>query len=186
MEISTIKDVLEENFQNQSSEFRKKFLQRKIFFCWEKIVPPIVANDILPLRIDKETLIVHAKNSVAKDSFKFLAEEILQTVNKFLGGEVFKNFRFSRSFERMKITPRKKKISKLKKIKIELSAKEITECEKKVEQIKDSELKKISLQLFIDKKKSEKIKLANGWKKCKICGMLCAPEEIICDSCIIT
>jgi len=186
MEVSTLQEILDEDLKNKSPEFRKKFLQYKVFTVWEKIVPSVVAKEIFPLRIDDETLIIYAKNSVAKDTFKFLAEEVLQALNNISGAEIFKKFAFAKSFERLKKNQNKKKYSPPKKLDVELSAEEISECEKKVAWIEDAELKKISLEGFISLKKSEKIKIATGWRKCKLCKNFCTPDEVLCVTCKIS
>ena len=68
---------------------------------------------------------------------------------------------------------------------VELSDAEIAEREKNVAEIKNPKLKKIALESFIAQKKVRKIKIANGWHKCKCCDTLCSPGKIVCENCRI-
>lgn len=185
--MSSVSEIIQKNFQTFDEKLQKKIISHEIFFRWEEIASPIIAKDIFPMKIDGTTLIVYAKNSAAKDSMKFLAQNILDNANKILGDgkEIFTKIAFAKSFERLKKFHSQKKVTTNKNISsdIELTAEEITDCKKKVENIKNLSIKQIALEGLIKHKKAEKIKLKLGWHNCRNCGVLCKPEEIFCNSC---
>ena len=188
-EIFTIKNILEEKFKTYDKDFQKKLLQHKIFNHWNEIASQIIANDVLPLKIEGETLILYAKNSSAKDAIKFLAQDILNNANEKIGNgkKILKNISFAKSFERLKKNRQQNNFSAQKIVvdDIELTDEEISDCEKKIADIKNPDIKKIALKGLLEYKKTEKNKILNGWHKCKICGVLCEPAEKICGHCKI-
>ena len=193
-ELENISAVMVKSLQSYSANFRKKILSHTIFTCWKEIAAPL-AEDIFPIKVENQTIILYAKNTAAKDNFKYIAKDILDAANKIVGGgeEVYKKFDYAKNFDKPNRTAEKilskKKFSAAKKISVadvKLTAAEIAECEKNVAEIKNPEIKKIALASFITQKKSYKLKIKSGWHKCKICESLCPPEEIICEVCRIS
>ena len=193
-EIESLSAVMSKTLQSYDENFKKKLLRRTIFTCWKDIAAPF-AEDIFPIKVSKQTVILYAKTSAAKDNFKYIAKDILDAANKIIGGgeEVYKDFDYAKTFNKPSRTTEKifgkKKFSSAKKFSVDdikLTAKEIAECEKNISEIKNLEIKKIALASFITQKKSDKLKIKNGWHKCKICESLCPPEEIICEVCRIS
>lgn len=186
--METIQEILNKKIQSYGADFQKKLLRHKIFCRWKEIAPENISEDIFPVKIKNNILVLHAKTSVAKDNLKFFAQDIIDSANKILAGgeEIFTKIEIARFYKQKKIT-KKINIKKPPKItsveEIILTQEEILECEKNCEDIKNPEIKKIALEGFIKHKKTQKFKIMNGWQKCKVCGNLCAPEKIICDIC---
>ena len=183
-----------QGLRKMNENFKSKMIRSAIFYRWKDIAGPF-ADDIFPIKVVGNTLILYSKTSAAKDNFKYIAKDILDAANFIIGGgeEIFKKIDFAKSFSRpsakTKNFSKGKKISAQKKFPVddvELSDAELAECEKNVAEIKNPALKEIALKNYITQKKVNKIKLASGWHKCSCCDVLCPKEEIICESCRIT
>ena len=168
-----------------------KILQREIFLRWKEIAGDL-AGQITPIKIRQKTLVIYADNPIIKDTMKFLASNLIKKINETVGcGEkIIEKLSFGKTFEKPEEIPEEIVNPKIKKIpssedfkKINLTDEEIAACEKKVSDIEDKEQRTDLLKTFLARAKLRKWRLKNGWHKCKICGELCEPDEIICDFC---
>ena len=188
-EIEPVSAAIQKIFNKFNEDYQKKILRNSIFIHWNEIAN-IYAKDIVPLKIVDDTLILYSENSSAKNNLKYIAKDIIDSVNEKIGGgkKIFNKIDFAKTFEKpttpIKITEQKKSVQ-IDISKIELSAEEISDCEKNAAEIKNSEIKKIAFESFVNKKKVDKWKIQNGWHECKICKMLCEPEKNICEICKI-
>lgn len=174
-----IKDILQD----------KTGMGEKIFFMsisrhWKEIFGNL-ADKISPIKISEKTLFLYTNNPTLRDSLKFKSDDVANKVNEIVGhGEkIIEKISFGQSFEKPKVFFHDKKEiteeNKFCKEKIILTDEEIAECKKKASG-------KIELEeIFIERAKLKKFRLANGWRKCKICGELCEPGRSICDICKI-
>ena len=189
-----LSNVVVKTLEAYEDNFKKKFIKHKIFHCWKEIAYPF-AEDIFPIKIVGDTVILYAKTSAVKDNFKYIANDILDAANKIVGDnkKIYKNFDYAKNYDKVSQTAKKFFGGKKKSAKkilsfddIKLTKAEISACKKNVSEIENSELKKIALESFITQKKSYKLKIKKGWHKCKICDALCPAEEIICECCRIS
>ena len=189
-ELEPVSEAIFKSVLQLDKKFQQKLIQHRIFHLWKEIAGPY-AEDIFPVKVIDKTLILYAKTSAAKDTFKYIAKDILDKANELIGdgNELYQKIDFAKNFNRQ---PAAKKISRkvvAKKFSvddIQLSDAEISDCKEKVSKIKNPDLKKIAFQTLITQKKSYKLKIQAGWKKCKCCDSLCPPKKIICDSCRVS
>lgn len=191
--IETVNQILIKTLAQDKTGLGEKILCLSVCQNWEKIAGNISAQTS-PVKIKNKTLIISAKNSSAKDNLKFLAKNIVEKTNEIIGGgeKIIEkiSFGFGKSFEIQKKIPVQKfydkKFFSAEDIeKIFLTEEEISECEKKSFAVENEKYRQELTEIFIARKKLEKLKIQNGWHRCKICGELCKPEEIICDFCKI-
>ena len=189
-EIKSIDAIMQDTLLTFDKEFLRKLISQAIFTNWEKIAGKF-SKDLVPVKIKDDVLILHAKTSAARDNLKFIAKDILDNANNFLasGEVVLRKIDYAKTFE----MPSKilKKISRPKKNSpslndIQLTDEEISECKKLAAEIIEPKIQQMTFVGLINRKKAEKLKLADGWHKCKCCNSLCKPEEIICDFCRIS
>lgn len=188
--------VLVRSISQCKNNLSGKILHMEIFRRWKEIVGSL-AGQITPVKINKKTLVLYANNPVVKDNVKFFANSIVEKINSTVGcGEkIIEKITFGKSFEKpdenldeiinpkFDKNPNEKKFSPEDLKKINLTDEEIADCEKKLSGIEDEARRKDLLKTFLTRAKLKKWRLQNGWHKCRICGELCEPEEIICDFC---
>ena len=111
----------------------------------------------------------------------------LSSVSKLLdnlsGFSIISEIKLGKSFDK---PPRLiKKIQAPKKIdEIKLTPAEISTGEKKVAAVPEDR-KKFLLETILSYQKAEKRKIQGGWHKCKCCNLLCPPNEILCNICLV-
>lgn len=195
--MNNLDKILIQTVAQDKTGFGEKILRLSICQNWGEIAGNI-SSQTVPLKVQKKTLIIAADNPAAKDNAKFLAKEIINKTNEIIGrGEkVIEKIEFGKNFDNHKADfkkiPAPQKVQEEKNFsaddleKIILTDEEIAECEKKSATIENEKNRQELFDIFISRKKLEKLKLQNGWHKCKICGELCKPNEILCDFCKIT
>lgn len=187
--------VIRRTLSNFGGNLQREIICRSIFQRWHEIAGNF-SKSLLPLRIDGKNLILCAKNSVAKDNVKFIANTLVNNINEKIGqGEqIIETVSLGKSFEqpdkffeRNIILP-KKNNSPARKISNEINSvvltdEEFSDCQKKVSAIQDESRREFFLQTFIAHAKTEKWKIQNGWHKCRNCDTLCPAEDIFCGVC---
>lgn len=192
--LENIDKILIKTAAQDKTGFGEKILCLSVAQNWKEIAGNI-ADRTAPIKIHEKILFISAENPAVKDSAKFLSKIIVENVNKIVGrGEkIISGIDFGKFFESPpKVPPKipaqepeKNIFSEENLEKIILTDEEISECEKKSAGIENEEQRKNLTEIFLSRKKTEKLKLQNGWHKCKICGELCEPEKIICSFCEI-
>lgn len=187
-----IENFLHEKMRSQGAETYRKFLCSEIIHNWSKLVDASIAEQVRPIKIEHGVLFVSVENSAFKDQLKFCAEEILDTINNGYGQEnpLVKEIRIAKGFQvaelpQKKITPAQDDTPKIPLEKIVLTDEEIKRCEERVQRLSNAEMRQTALNLLLAHARTTKFQLANGWHKCKKCGVLCAPKEIFCEVCKI-
>ncbi len=181
--------AIESSLQQLNEKFRKRIVVNSIRLRWKEILGNL-AEDILFVTAVGDKLVLYAQNSAAKDNFKFISKDVLDRANQFFGAELLKKIEFAKNFKKAQtssnILSETIRREEFHFEDVELEDSEIAQCEEFVAEIKNPKIKKIALESLIQKKKSDKQKIQQGWRKCKICGVLCAPKQILCASCKIT
>ncbi|MFW5489720.1 MAG: DUF721 domain-containing protein [Desulfovibrio sp.] len=67
----------------------RRFALVRLWRDWPRVVDPAIAEMVHPLKTRKGTLVLGAHDSLVMQEIHFLAPEILQVVNEFLGEEFF-------------------------------------------------------------------------------------------------
>ena len=194
-----LSSVLIRSVENCENDLSGKLLRIEIFRRWKEIAGNI-AGQITPIKLQNKTLVLYSNNPAVKDVLKFLADSLVEKINKDIGkGEIIvEKIAFGKNFEKpaenieeiinpkFDKNPEKRNPSPDDLRKINLTDEEIAECEKFLSGIEDKVQQKDLLKTFLARAKLKKWRLNHGWKKCKICGELCEPREIICDFCKIS
>lgn len=193
--LETIDKLLIKTAAQDKTGFGEKILCLSVCQNWEKIAGSL-SEKISPIKIQNKILFVSAENPAVKDNVKFLAENFVEKINEVVGrGEkIVEKISFGKSFEVQKKIPQKIFVEEVHDEKIFsaedleniiLTDEEIFDCEKKSAAVNDEKYRQEVKEIFIARKKLEKLKIQNGWHKCKICGELCKPAENLCDFCKI-
>ena len=193
--LETIDKLLIKTAAQDKTGFGEKILCLSVCQNWEKIAGEL-SKKISPIKIQNKTLFISAENPAVKDNVKFLAKDFVEKINEVVGhGEkIVEKISFGKNFEVQKKIPQKISVEEVhdEKIfsaenleKIILTDEEIFDCEKKSAAVNDENFRQEVKEIFIARKKLEKLKIQNGWHKCKICGELCKPSENLCDFCKI-
>ena len=184
---------LHEKMRSLGAATYKKFLCNELIHHWRELVGEDIFAKVKPVKIEHGILFVDVRSSAFKDQLKFLAEEILDAINKpFAQKEpLVKEIRIAQGFQIADMPPEKNpppaqvEKPKLAPEEIILTEEEVKRCEEKAKKISDEKLRQTVLLTLLSQAKSQKFKLANGWHKCLNCDSLCAAEEIFCDVCKI-
>lgn len=168
---------LDENLQ-------RKILRQKIINHWAEIFD-VVAPDVEFVKIEGGVLTVTSLNAAARDFLKYGALKFVEKINLALGVEYVRSIEIGRPV-RFKMLPQKKNPAPAEKnplVEVELSAEEISECEKKAAVIRDDDQRQIVLETLLSHAKTEKARQQSGWHKCACCELLVPPQETICAVC---
>lgn len=186
-ELENVSAVIQKSLAETNPKLRKKILQQEIFNRWHEIFHPF-DEKIIPVKLQGETLIVASNDSAIMDTLKFCAEKFVKLINEKISPDlpIVSKIKLGKSFNApplIKKVPAKKQTAE---IEVTLTPKEIADCEKKVAAIADENSRKVLLETALSYAKSQKLKLQRGWHKCKLCNLLCPPNEIICNICAVT
>ena len=187
-----INHALRKQMRSCGATIYKKFLTVELIRNWEKLFDAGIVKYVKPVAIEHGVLLVHVENSSFKDQLKFLAEEIIDTINKNFGQDelLVKGIRIAKAFQVANMPPEKKSSAKVEKFEIKLeditlTDEEIKRCKEQSEKISDPKLREAVLNTLLTHARVTKFHLANGWHKCSKCESLCPPKEIFCDACRI-
>lgn len=185
-EIERVGVVLQKTLEEINPELRKRLLQNEIFKRWHEIFGTI-AKRFSPVKIQGDTLIVASNDSAVKDVMKFGAASFVDMINDKIspGIPIISKIKFDGRFKMLPVVEIPPAKNQSEEIEIELTPKEIFDCEKKVATVADENLHQTLLETFLSYEKSQKRKLQCGWHKCKFCNVLCPPKEILCNVCIV-
>ena len=187
-----INRALREQMRSRGATIYKRFLTAELIHNWSKIFDDGIVKYVKPVAIEHGVLLVSVENSSFRDQLKFLAEEIVDTINKNFGQDepLVKGIRIAKAFQVANMPPEKKSPAQIEKseVKLEdviLTEEEIKKCKEQSEKISDSKLRETVLNTLLAHARTVKFHLANGWHKCLKCDSLCPPKEIFCNACRI-
>ena len=185
-----INQMLHNEMRAQGKAAYKKFLCSELIFNWDKLVDKSISEKIKPVAIEHGVLLVDVKSSALKDQLKFLAEEIIETLNKNFEEPLVKKIKIAKSFQVAGTLPEKNSSEKIvePEIKIEqitLTDEEQKICEEQAKKFSDEKLRSTFLEMLLTQAKVQKFRLIKGWHKCAKCNTLCPPEEIFCEVCAL-
>lgn len=183
-----LENFLHEKMRSLGAEVYQKFLCDELICHWRELVDKNISAQVQPVKVEHGILFVAVKNSAFKDQLKFLAEDLIETVNKNFGQPLVKKIKIAPSFQVADLPPEEIPVQIEPKISIEeitLTAEEINRCEEQASKISDETLRRQMLETLLAQAKSQKFRLMNGWHKCRNCETLCPPEEIFCEVCEI-
>ena len=186
--------VLQKTLRAAGEEFYIRFLKQSIFARWAEIVGESNSRHWLPVLIKEKTLFVKTYESAWLNELTFYKKEIIGNINRIVTGgefEIVNEIKPAPVYEKPSKTtldlidgnfgeppPPEKLPGDLRKV--NLTDEEISEIENL------AELKNIVTKTLINRLKLEKLRIKNGWHKCKKCNSLCPPEKIFCDLCYMT
>ena len=174
-------------YLNKDKDLMKKFMQHAVIYYWKDLFPKY-ADSIFPIEVKDDVLIVDSNNNALKDRLKFIVPNIIRTINNNFDFEepIVKDIKFGKKFK--EDPPPKKpepKVQKSEVESVELTPEEIAECKEKADKVIDRIQRQKILELMLTHAKAQKYKLKNGWHKCRLCTILCPPNEILCNVCKI-
>ena len=164
-----------------------KYKTQMIFFYWDQIVGEGIAAKAVPAKVSFGTLFLTAKNSVWANNLLLMKLDLLEKINAFLGEKIIKDIRFKgtswENEETEEETAEQPEEKSLDIRKIPLSAQERAAARDICSSIEDPELRKRLERLYEKDLKRRKYTAEKGYHPCRICGVLCPPEESCCNAC---
>ena len=184
-----ISDLLNGQMTSEAAT-RDDFLLSRIISRWNELVDKNVADNVKPVKMERDILFVDVKNSAFKDQLKFFAEEIIDAINDAFEQEKLriKEIRIAKGFQIADKPPEKIQSAQVTKSEVSMNTitlpdEEIKACEDAVAKIVDENLRQIAFQTMAAYVRSQHLKLANGWHKCAKCEVLCPPKDTFCVPC---
>ena len=185
-----IEDVLHNSIRALGSDIYKKFLSDEIVLHWDTLVDENISANVQPIVLENGVLFVHAKSSAVKDQLKFFVEDIIDAINDAFGngGQAVKEIKPAKPYQVAVFNEKKRQAEANKKLAVKpdeifLTDEEIARCEASAQKIADEDLRAVVLKTLLSQARSEKLKLSNGWHKCKSCDSLCEATETFCEVC---
>lgn len=180
-----IGDIIPKSLSEVDAVLRKKILQQELLNRWDKIFGA-VASELELVKLEDGVLVIASQNSSVRDFVKYGAKDYVNKINAQLkqGSDFVTKIEFGRSLKPPPTVQEKPPAAeKNLPVEIELTAEEISDCEKKAANVSDAELRETVLAALLIRAKNEKWRRANQWHKCKFCDLLCPPSETVCDIC---
>lgn len=186
-DVNPIGDVLVSSLMSVNDEMRVKMRLYEIIKHWDEIAGEL-SEKISPAQFENGILTLQSNDNTIKDSVKYLAAEFIDRINAKIGNgeQIVVKIDFGKTFQK----PHKKLravVTETPKVydidKVELTAAEIAECERKVDAVENVANRQIMLETLLNRAKYDKLKLRDGWHKCQLCDVLCKPHENLCGYC---
>ena len=166
------------NVVQEGIDSSRKLQEGVIIANWEKIVKRM-ARDSQPIFLKDGILRINVKSPIFHQAFVNKKQEVIDRINE--------------NFNKIVVTDLDIRLEKVEKIDIEVKDHEVEEVEEKESVIE--KMNSTSEEGIIEKvqylrkiaEEREKYLLSQGYKKCKICGMIFKPENNseFCKVCII-
>ncbi|MCB0392337.1 MAG: DUF721 domain-containing protein [Bdellovibrionales bacterium] len=88
-------DVLQSLFQNSKSSLGQGFMRWKLWREWNQIVGDSIANNSSPVGYQKGILYIWVNSSPRLQEMMFLAGDIKDKINRYLGENVIRRIQFT-------------------------------------------------------------------------------------------
>ena len=183
-------EVMKSSLKALGDDVYIKYLRQSLITNWADIVGQNYAQKVKPLYVEHKRLFVYSGDSAWKSTLFAYKSRIIKRINDHFETDLIDDILFGRPSER----PREdlniaaaqppKQVDIVKTVRnIELTDEELEEIEKSCACIEDDVLRETFLKTSISRAKSEKYKKSQGWHDCPYCGLLCPPEQKICNRC---
>ncbi len=183
---TSIKDILASSLPNLDKSLRQKMLQQEILRHWDDIFGKF-ADKIMPVRFDGDVLFINSNDNSLNDMLKYSLPNLVSRINALVGSQFIAQIKFSGKIGAEIIPPKKNPapVENTNAQKVSLTAEEISELEAKVADVENLLARQKRLDYLISFAIAQKKKIQCGWHKCALCDVLCKPEEIICNVCVV-
>ena len=188
-DLAPMSEVMKKSLRALGDDFYLKYLRQSLIANWKDIVGEKYAQKIKPLRIEHKILFVYSGNSTWKSTVFAYKSKLIERINNHFETDLIDDIAFGRPSERPKetliatVVP-SNQVDVVKAVRsVELTDEELEEIEKSCACIEDDMLRETFLKTSISRAKSEKYKKNQGWHECPYCGLLCPPEQKICNRC---
>ena len=188
-DLSPMSEIMKNSLKVLGDDFYIKYLRQSLITNWQDIVGKTYAKKVKPLRVEHKRLFVYSGDSAWKSTLFAYKSKIIKQINDYFETDLIDDILFGRPSERPRedfniIAAPLKQTDVVKAVRsIELTDEELEEIEKSCACIEDDELRETFLKTSISRAKSEKYKKNQGWHDCPYCGLLCPPEQRICNRC---
>ena len=187
-DLSPIGDIMKKSLKALGDDFYIKFLRQSLIANWKEIIGENYAKKIKPLRVEHKRLFVYSGDSSWKSTVYTYKTKIIKKINDYFDTDLIDEIIFGRPSEKPKaISSTSAPVNEVDIVKavrsIKLTKEEIEEIEKNCACIEDEALRETFLKTSISRAKSEKYRKSQGWHECPHCGVLCPPEQKICNKC---
>lgn len=172
--------LISDMFKGMEIETRVK--EQTCLLIWDEVVGERIASSAQPEFVRDGKLFVTAKSSVWANELTFYKQELVEKLNRRVGGSVIKEIIFkSGRFPSKKDESPSQAAAKPDLEGIQLSESELEQVEALAGQAGEGtqDLK----SLLTTALRLEKWKQSNGWKPCRQCGALQDSEDALCPIC---
>lgn len=177
----------------EESGLTEEFQKRYIASHWKELFGPLPAKHVKVINLEQKKLHLYCDNPVWSDTVNLTKLSIIDTINKFAGGDLVRDILFTncqspkasftainRDFTNSREEDRMF-ANRLQKM--HLNDEEIQKIKDISSAINDEELRKKLQKLQMNHNKLHKLHLADGWQPCPNCGRFMEPERTICFEC---
>ena len=187
-----IGEIIPDSLKSLGDEFYHKYLCNSVIFNWTNIVGKSNAAKIKPLRISYKNLFVSCSDSSWKSAMYAYKSEFIRKINEYAKKDLVEDIIFTNVPQKPKFTtnsrgvdvPLPQQVNLKQEIrKIVLTEVELEEIRKSCECIEVEELREAAFKASVSQMRLDKYRRKNGWHDCPICGLICPPEDKICDRC---
>ena len=188
-DLSPIGDIMKKSIKALGDDFYIKFLRQSLIANWKDIIGENYAKKIKPLRVEHKRLFVYSGDSSWKSTVYTYKTKIIKKINDYFDTDLIDEIIFGRPSEKPKAISNTaaapvNEADIVKAVRsIKLTKEEMEEIEKNCACIEDESLRETFLKTSISRAKSEKYRKSQGWHECPHCGVLCPPEQKICNKC---
>lgn len=165
---------------------KKKYNEQSITLHWREIAGEEIYAHSRAVSLNRGVLLVVVDNSVWCHHLAISKSDIINKLNSYAGEKLIIDIRFKAGNlkDYQNYENDNDNLALEQKIRfIKLSEQEKTEAEQKTTDITNQALKQKITKIIKKDIALRKMRLAEHWKKCQNCSVLCPPEEILCPAC---
>ena len=180
-------EIIKKSLKALGDDFYIKYLRQSLITNWKDIVGEVYARKVKPLRIEHKNLFLYSGDSTWRSTVFAYKTKLIEKINNHFETDLIDDIIFGRPSERpraISTAAQPKQIDIVKAVRsMELTDEEYEEIEKSCACIEDKVLRETFFKTSISRAKSEKYKKSQGWHECPLCGLLCPPEQRVCNRC---
>ena len=191
-EPSPMSEIMPKSLKLLGEDFYIKYLRNSVIYHWKDIVGEANADKFKPLYIQYKKLFVSCKDSSWKSVVYAYKSEFIKKINDYVKEDLIEDIIFnntsmsipkksdtrSATIKNLSYENRTKEIRN-----IILTEDELEDIKNTCECIENDELREAVYKASISRMKLEKYRRAHGWHDCPNCGVICPPEDKICNAC---
>lgn len=165
---------------------KKKYEEQSVTLHWREIAGDEIYAHSRAVSLNRGTLLIAVDNSVWCHHLSISKDDIIHKLNSYIGEKLITDIRFKagnlKDYQNYENDVEELELQQKVRL-VKLSLQEREEAEQKTQGLKNQALKQKITKIIKKDIALRKVRLAEQWKKCQKCSVLCPPEDLLCPAC---